>query len=155
VWAQDLDASGTITSAYFLVAPRQVLALSVGQDAVNDPLLFVIGLDGQVYGQQLNGTGQGVSGYVLTTPGQVLGLGVGQGLAGSPAVVVIGLDHQVYSQNVLSSSQSLGSYALTAPGLIDDPSHQVVPLGSLTPAVLDLLFASNPLAGSSNFLGIG
>ena len=50
--------------------------VSVGHDALNDPELFVIGLDEQVYGQKFDKSGNPVGGYFFTQPGAVKVLAV-------------------------------------------------------------------------------
>ena len=45
--------------------------MEVGHDASNNPELFVIGQDNQVYGQKFDLNGNPVGGYFLTAAGSV------------------------------------------------------------------------------------
>jgi hypothetical protein len=94
------------------VAPGQVLSLSVTTDAADNPELFVVGLDHQVWVLQLSATGQTVGTYELAVPGQVTALSTGRDGAGNPEVFVVGLDRQVWG------SLKGSGYSLVAPGIV-------------------------------------
>jgi hypothetical protein len=82
------------------------------------PLLFVIGLDGQVYVQKLDGSGSAVGSYFLAAPGQVKAFTAGHDGSGNPELFVVGLDDNVYALKTDGNGNPVGGYARTAAGRV-------------------------------------
>jgi hypothetical protein len=133
VYAQTFDSTGGSTSGYALVAPGQVKSFALGRlqlvsnlGAVqsDQPRLFAIGLDDQVYAQTFDQSGNSTSPYTLTAPGRVRTLDAGTiAIANtgvlSPELFVLGLDFQVYTQSFDSNGHSTSSgYGLAAFGQV-------------------------------------
>jgi hypothetical protein len=72
LWNATFDANGNLTGRYRLTTTGQIKAFSVSRDSSNDPEIFAIGLDDQVYAQRFNALGISISAYSLTSRGQVL-----------------------------------------------------------------------------------
>jgi uncharacterized protein YkwD len=93
--------------------PGAVMPVVTTNDAAGRPVLFVQGLDNQVYMQHLDAGGAPVSGYVLAGAGQVKSFAVGHDGWGNPEVFAVGLDDAVYSLHFDGNDQPWGGYNQT------------------------------------------
>jgi hypothetical protein len=122
VYQQKFDTNGNPTTGYTLTRPGQVKAMAVANvtpgGGSNTPMLFVIGLDDQVWAQNFNGlTGDSKGAYFLTQPGQVKSI-TPVNVNGHAELFVRGLDDQVYQQQFDLNGNSLGAYTLTTAGQV-------------------------------------
>lgn len=81
-------------------------------------IVFVIGLDQQVYAQQLDASGNPVGAPSLVAIGQVKALVAGTDANGNPLLFVEGLDSQVFELRFDANGNSLGNFVLVQPGQI-------------------------------------
>jgi hypothetical protein len=79
-------------------------------------LVFVVGLDNQVYGQKIDAHGNPAWGYFLVQPGAVKAISPGRDGNGDVELFVIGLDDRVYAQKFDSNGNPVGGYLLTTGG---------------------------------------
>jgi hypothetical protein len=81
-------------------------------------LVFVIGLDNQVYAQKLDAHGNPAWGYFLVQPGAVKAISPGRDCKGNLELFVIGLNDRVYSQKFDSNGNPVGGYVFTTEGAV-------------------------------------
>jgi hypothetical protein len=92
-------------------------ALAVSNDASGHPLVFALGLDGQVYEQRFDALGNPSSGFVLVSTTSVQALSVSRDAAGHPTLFVLSLDNQVYQQFFDADGNPTTGDILQAPGI--------------------------------------
>ena len=116
------DAAGRAVSPYRLTHTGRVKALTASQDNTNDPELFVIGLDNQVYTLAFNADGSVFSGtpnYTLTAPGRVQSIAAAQpGPLQNPELFAVRPDNQVYEALAPSAVGKYGPYQVQVPGKV-------------------------------------
>ncbi len=99
------------------VPPGPVVPASMPVVTVNDPagrpLLFVQGLDNQVYVQRLDAYGNPTGGYTLAGIGQVKSFAVGHDAWGNAEVFAVGLDGAVYTLKFDGNDNPVGGYSPT------------------------------------------
>ncbi len=83
-------------------------------DAAGRPVVFVQGLDNQVYLQHLDANGSPVGGYVLAGVGQVKTFTVGNDGWGNPEVFAIGLNDAVFTLKFDGNDNPVGGYNWTS-----------------------------------------
>ena len=125
VYAMTFNSSGDPVSGYFLAAAGQVRAVGVGLygtagavGANNPAVVFVQGLDDQVYELTFDGAGNPTGPYSLVSPGQVKTFTTSPVPRGVNGLFVVGLDDQLYEQRFDNDGVPSGNYFLTAPGQI-------------------------------------
>jgi hypothetical protein len=129
VYSLQLGTSNEV-GGYVLTQPGQVQAISQAIYEINPPPgntnpssfapeLFVIGMDGQVYGQKFDSTGKLLGNYSLTTPGTVNGIiaWTSSGLP-RPIVLALGTDDRLYEQTFDNNGNSTGGYQATGSGQV-------------------------------------
>ncbi len=133
VYTRLLDASGNPTGAYYQIANKQVLGLSVIRlGAGSNFRAFVVGTDHQVYAETISGATR--SGYFATAPGaSVSSITAGTDASGNPLLFLIGTDNQLYEQKFDASGQPV-------PNSFSKPTA-----GSFQSAILTHDAAGNPL----------
>lgn len=113
VYAQKFDSFGNSISAWIATAPGEVKSVSVGRDANNNPLVYVIGLDDQIYVQH---TSNSVTSYTLAGAALVKSLAARGDASDNQEIFVIGLDDQVYAMKFDKDGNVTAPFFLTAPG---------------------------------------
>lgn len=113
VYAQKFDSFGNSISNWIATAPGEVKSVSVGRDANNNPTVYVIGLDDQVYVQR---TANSVTSYSLTGAALVKSLGVRSDASDNQEIFVVGLDDQVYAMELDKNGNVTAPFFLTAAG---------------------------------------
>lgn len=108
------NAAGSLP-AY--MPPGPVVPAAMPVVTVNDPagrpLLFVQGLDNQVYVQRLDANGYPAGGYTLAGIGQVKSFAVGHDGWGNAEVFAVGLDDAVYTLPFDGNDNPVGGYRPT------------------------------------------
>src|SRR5262249_48247101 len=92
--------------------------LSVVNDASGRPVVFVMGLDDQVYAQKFDYYGNSAGSYFLASVGKVKSFTVGRDGAGNPELFAIGLNDRVYAQKFDGNDNPVGGYFLTTEGAV-------------------------------------
>jgi hypothetical protein len=125
VYAQQFDDNGLSAAGWFLaVSPpgggaRLVKSVTFGHDANNSPIVFVTGLNDNIYLANLDPTGASLSpDYSLAAPGAVKGFKVGYDANNIPEIFAIGLDDQVYYELFNAPGSPTGTYHLMNRGLV-------------------------------------
>ena len=139
VYEQRLNADGTPNGSPFLVAPGQVKSLVAGKFGTGNDMLFVQGLDDQVYVLTFSGTVPSPAGYVLTQAGAVKSLALtsyGTSSA-SPALFVIGQDDQVYFKLFDAAGAASSGYALI-PGAVNSIAVSAPSAGPFLPTLFSV-----------------
>jgi hypothetical protein len=87
-------------------------------DQIGTPvdLVFVLGLDNQVYAQKMDARGNPAWGYFLVQPGAVKSFSAGRDGLGHLELFVIGLDDRLYGQQFDSNANPTGGYFFTSEG---------------------------------------
>src|SRR5437879_5304012 len=78
------DDAGNPAGSYTLLQGGPVQSVTLGADASQNPELFAIGSDNQVYYAQFDATGNPLTGLVLAHAGQVKQIAVGADASGNP-----------------------------------------------------------------------
>lgn len=81
-------------------------------------IVFVIGLDQQVFAQRLDASGNPVGSPSLVAIGQVQALVAGTDANGNPLLFVEGMDSQVFELRFDANGNPLGNFVLVQPGQI-------------------------------------
>jgi hypothetical protein len=120
IYGARFRSDGNLAFGWFLVAPGQfstVVAVTVGTPGAGSfPMVFGMGIDGQVYGARLSGEGLLLNGFFLVAPGQFHALSASQFGAGNPELFGIGIDRQVYAARFDTNGNFQNGWFLIAPG---------------------------------------
>lgn len=119
-YAQNIDVSnnhfGSYHNGYFAMAPGRVKAIAAGTDAHDEPLLFAVGLDDQLYEQTFDQLGDRVGGYQPTAFGSIRSVVVTHDANGNPLLYATGTDGQVYGLKMDQYGDVQGGYFKVASG---------------------------------------
>ncbi|MFL5242005.1 MAG: proprotein convertase P-domain-containing protein [Gemmataceae bacterium] len=117
------DANANATSPFFLQSSPLGVAkfITVGHDVNNNPEVFSIGPDNQIYAQKFDNTGKPAGDFFATGPSpvSVTSIQVGFNANGFQDVFGIGLgDNQVYEETFDASGNRIRTWFLTAFGAV-------------------------------------
>jgi hypothetical protein len=99
----------------------QVKAITTGHDASNDPELFAMGLDNQIYAERYDANGNpDPAGFFMAAQGQVKAMDVAFDENNHPELFVIGLNDSVYYATFDAFGRPTTPYALLTPGAVKD-----------------------------------
>ncbi len=125
VYAQQFDDNGQSASGWFLaVSPpgggaRQVKSVTFGHDANNNPIVFVTGLNDNIFLAALDATGAPLSpDYSLAAVGAVKDFKIGYDANNIPEIFALGLDDQVYYELFNPPGSPTGGYRLLDTGRV-------------------------------------
>ncbi len=125
VYGQRFDDNGLSASGWFLAlastenGPRLVKTLQVGHDANNNPLLFVTGLNDNIFLAALAATGSPLApDYSLAALGAVKDFKIGYDANNIPEIFALGLDDQIYYELFNPPGNPSQIYQLMDPGRV-------------------------------------
>ncbi|HEV3202754.1 MAG TPA: CAP domain-containing protein, partial [Gemmataceae bacterium] len=90
----------------------------VVNDAFGRPVIFVRGLDDQIYGQKFDINGSPTGGYFLAAPGRIKSFDAGNDANGNPILFAIGMNDRVYALQFDANANPNGSYYFTSDGAV-------------------------------------
>ena len=125
VYGQRFDDNGLSASGWFLAltsteqGPRLVKTLQVGHDANNTPMLFVTGLNDNIFMAAMEATGAPESpDYSLAAAGAVKDFKIGYDANNIPEIFALGLDDQIYYSLFNPPGSPSQIYHLMDPGRV-------------------------------------
>jgi hypothetical protein len=125
VYGQRFDDNGLSASGWFLAlastehGPRLVKTLQVGHDANNTPMLFVTGLNDNIFMAAMEATGAPEArDYSLAAAGAVKDFKIGYDANNIPEIFALGLDDQIYYELFNPPGSPSQVYHLMQPGRV-------------------------------------